>query len=41
MPQGEIKLKTSMKPEEDDPSTARYINFLKEGLEKAKEYLAQ
>uniref|UniRef100_A0A8C8I9G7 Selenoprotein N n=1 Tax=Oncorhynchus tshawytscha TaxID=74940 RepID=A0A8C8I9G7_ONCTS len=43
---------TSMKPEEEaatfsfsggfeDPSTATYINFLKEGLEKAKEHLAQ
>uniref|UniRef100_A0A3P8UTF0 Selenoprotein N n=1 Tax=Cynoglossus semilaevis TaxID=244447 RepID=A0A3P8UTF0_CYNSE len=43
---------TAMKPEEEgatfsfsagfeDPSTATYINFLKEGLEKAKEYLAQ
>ncbi|KAK2825978.1 hypothetical protein Q5P01_020192 [Channa striata] len=43
---------TAMKPEEEgatfsfsggfeDPSTSTYINFLKEGLEKAKEYLAQ
>lgn len=41
-----------MKPEEEgatfsfsggfeDPSTSTYIGFLKEGLEKAKEYLAQ
>lgn len=40
-----------MKPEEEeatfgfstgfeDPSTSTYINFLKEGLEKAKEYQA-
>lgn len=43
---------TAMKPEEEgatfsfssgfeDPSTSTYISFLKEGLEKAKEYLAQ
>ncbi|MBN3301932.1 SELN protein, partial [Amia calva] len=44
---------TSMKPEEpegtmfsftegfEDPSTATYIRFLKEGMEKAKEYLEQ
>lgn len=43
---------TSMRPEEDaasfslsggfeDPSTTTYINFLKEGLERAKEYQAQ
>lgn len=43
---------TAMKPEEEgatfsfsagfeDPSTSTYINFLKEGLEKAKDYLAQ
>ncbi|KAL0969565.1 hypothetical protein UPYG_G00229180 [Umbra pygmaea] len=43
---------TSMKPDEEpttfsfsggfeDPSTATYMKFLKEGLEKAKEYLAQ
>ncbi|KAM7375954.1 hypothetical protein PAMP_005708 [Pampus punctatissimus] len=43
---------TAMKPEEEestfsfsggfeDPSTSTYINFLKEGLEKAKQYLAQ
>ncbi|KAK6304178.1 hypothetical protein J4Q44_G00247640 [Coregonus suidteri] len=43
---------TSVKPEEEadtfsfsggfeDPATAMYINFLKEGLEKAKEYQAQ
>uniref|UniRef100_G3P3Q3 Selenoprotein N n=1 Tax=Gasterosteus aculeatus TaxID=69293 RepID=G3P3Q3_GASAC len=43
---------TAMKPEEEgapfsfsggfeDPSTSTYINFLKEGLERAKEYLAQ
>lgn len=42
---------TAMKPEEEevtfgfsvgfeDPSTSTYINFLKEGLEKAKEYQA-
>lgn len=42
---------TSMKPEEEaapfsfsggfeDPSTSTYIHFLKEGLEKAKAYLA-
>lgn len=41
-----------MKPEEEgatfsfsagfeDPSTSTYISFLKEGLEKAKEYQAQ
>ncbi|KAI9522029.1 hypothetical protein NQZ68_040340 [Dissostichus eleginoides] len=43
---------TAMKPEEEeatfsfsaafeDPSTATYLSFLKEGLEKAKQYLAQ
>lgn len=43
---------TAMKPEEEgatfsfsagfeDPSTSTYISFLKEGLEKAKEYQAQ
>lgn len=42
---------TAMKPEEEatfsfsggfeDPSTSTYISFLKEGLERAKEYLAQ
>lgn len=43
---------TAMKPGEEegtfsfsggfeDPSTSTYISFLKEGLEKAKEYLAQ
>uniref|UniRef100_A0A8C7Z7M7 Selenoprotein N n=1 Tax=Oryzias sinensis TaxID=183150 RepID=A0A8C7Z7M7_9TELE len=43
---------TAMKPEEEgatvsfsagfeDPSTSTYINFLKEGLQKAKEYTAQ
>lgn len=43
---------TAMKPEEEeatfsfsagfeDPSTSTYISFLKEGLEKAKQYQAQ
>lgn len=43
---------TAMKPEDDgstfsfsggfeDPSTSTYINFLKEGLQKAKDYVTQ